>query len=171
MNPFAFFGLEPRFQIDSQVLRKLFLANQRKWHPDFHAANPEIYRQALEQTAANNQAYAILSDTYSRLKCLLSLNNIEAEREQVLPQAFLMEMMELSDIIEEALRGNQNSREEAETKLGRYFKENEKTLHSLSAKDDALSSSSEILMKAAALYQQHCYLNRLRKNLSGITEL
>jgi hypothetical protein len=31
--------------------------------------------------------------------------------------------------------------------------------------------SQEILREAAALYQKHRYLSRLRKNLSGITEL
>jgi len=171
MNPFAFFGLEPRFQIDNQALRKLFLANQRKWHPDFHAANPEMYKQALEQTSINNKAYAMLSDTYSRVKSVLSLNGIDAEKEQVLPQSFLIEMMELSDLIEDALCGNQNSREEAEAELGRYFQENEKTLGALSEDADSSGLSNDILLTATALYQQHRYLSRLRKNLSGITEL
>lgn len=175
MNPFAFFDIEPSFQIDTQLLRKVFLANQRKWHPDFHATSPEMYKQALEQTASNNMAYAMLSDTYSRVKCLLKLHGIDAEKEQVLPQDFLMEMMELSDTIEDALSGNQQSMEEAENQLSAYFEENNKSLESLSAYADKstidVRFSREILLKAAALYQQHRYLTRLRKNLLGITEL
>lgn len=171
MNPFAFFDLEPSFRIDTQALRKMFLANQRKWHPDFHAATPELHKQALNQTAANNEAYALLSDTYGRIKCLLELHGIDAEKEQVLPQTFLMEMMELSDLIEEAVGGNTHVREEAETQLGQYFKENETTFEALATNADACGLSRELLLKAAAVYQQHRYLLRLRKNLSGIAEL
>lgn len=175
MNPFAFFNITPCFQIDSQALRKLFLANQRKWHPDFHAANPDLYKQALEQTAANNEAYRLLSDTFSRVKCLLSLQDLDAEKEDVLPQTFLMEMMDLSDLIEEAVAGNQSSREEAERQLAEYFDKNQASISALSASADSAYSSSgyprSILLEAAALYQQNRYLNRLRKNLSGITEL
>ncbi len=170
MNPFAFFDLAPSFKLDSADLRKRFLANQRKWHPDFHAADDQMHRQALEQTAANNEAYATLSDAYSRVKCLLLLHGIDAEKEQVLPQEFLMEMMELSDLIEDAGSGS-NSREEAETQLEHYFRENDKTLDVLSAEAETSGFSREILLKAAAVYQQHRYLSRLRKNLSGITEL
>ena len=171
MNPFAFFDIEPSFQVDSADLRKRFLANQRKWHPDFHAANEQMHRQALEQTAANNEAFALLSDTYSRVKCLLFIHGIDAEKEQVLPQDFLMEMMELSDLIEDAIAGNQNSREEAEAQIGQYFHKNDNTLNFLSKEADASGFSREILLKAAAVYQQYRYLTRLRKNLSGITEL
>ncbi|NBP05499.1 MAG: Fe-S protein assembly co-chaperone HscB [Bacteroidetes bacterium] len=175
MNPFAFFDLEPRFNIDSQALRKQFLANQRKWHPDFHAGSPDMHRQAVEQTAANNQAYALLSDTYSRVKCMLALHGINTEQEQLLPGDFLMEMMDLNDLIEEAISGNTNSREEAENQLGQYFHENEKVLLVLTESADLSAVhhgySQEILREAAALYQKHRYLSRLRKNLSGITEL
>lgn len=170
MNPFAFFDLEPSFQVDSADLRKRFLDNQRKWHPDFHAANEQMHRQALEQTAANNEAYELLSDTYGRIKCLLELHGIDADKEQVLPQAFLMEMMELSDLIE-AVGGNTSVREEAETQLGRYFKENKTTFETLATNAAECGLSRELLLKAAAVYQQHRYLTRLRKNLSGIAEL
>ncbi len=171
MNPFAFFDLAPSFKLDTADLRKRFLANQRKWHPDFHAADDQMHRQALEQTAANNEAYATLSDTYSRLKCLLLLHGIDAEKEQVLPQEFLMEMMELSDLIEDAGSGSNSSREEAEAQLEHYFRENDETLDVLSAEADTSGLSREILLKAAAVYQQNRYLIRLRKNLSGIAEL
>ena len=175
MNPFEFFEIAPSFQVDQQALRRIYLANQRKWHPDFHAGNPEMHNHALEQTAANNEAYAILTDTYSRIKCILSIYHMDAEKESVLPSDFLMEMMDLSDVIEEARSGNLQSREQAEEQLHRYFQENESALLTLSAASDGLVSqqgySNEILLKAAALYQQHKYLSRLRKNLTGVKEL
>ena len=175
MNPFAFFDITPAFQIDKQALRKLYLANQRKWHPDFHAGNPEMHMQALQQTAANNEAYGILSDDYSRVKSLLSLHQIDAEKEQVLPADFLMEMMDLSDLIEEANAGNQASREQAQKELERYSSEIETALCDLSVRADNLAIttgySRAILLEAAAHYQQNRYLVRLRKNLLGVREL
>jgi Fe-S protein assembly co-chaperone HscB len=175
MNPFAFFEITPAFQIDIQALRKAFLANQRKWHPDFHAGNPDMYGLAMEKTAANNEAYAILTDTYSRLKCLLAINEIEVDKIQVLPPEFLMEMMDVSDLIEDSQSGNQQSKQQAEEMLERYFRENELSLTALSVEADNAAVDQgydrETLLKAAALYQQHRYLCRLRKNLSGIKEL
>lgn len=175
MNPFEFFEIVPSFQVDQQALRRMYLANQRKWHPDFHAGNPEMHNYALEKTAANNEAYAILTDTYTRIKCILSMHQMDVEKEPVLPPDFLMEMMDLSDVIEEAHLGNLHSREQAEEQLVRYFQENESAILTLSAAADDLVSpqgfSNETLLKAAALYQQHKYLSRLRKNLTGIKEL
>jgi len=175
MNPFAFFEITPAFQIDIQALRKAFLANQRKWHPDFHAGHPEMYGLAMEKTAANNEAYAILADTYSRLKCLLAINQIDVDKIQVLPPEFLMEMMDVSDLIEDSQAGNQQSKQQAEEMLERYFRENELSLTALSVEADneavVHGFDRETLLKAAALYQQHRYLCRLRKNLSGIKEL
>lgn len=175
MNPFAFYDITPAFQIDKQALRKFYLANQRKWHPDFHAGNPEMHRQALQQTAANNEAYTILSDDYSRMKTLLSLHQIDAEKEQVLPADFLMEMMDLSDLIEEANAGNHASREQAQKELDRYCTAIETSLFDLFVLADSSASTMgyprEILLTAAAHYQQNRYLGRLRKNLLGIKEL
>lgn len=175
MNPFAFFEIEPSFLVDKQALRRLYLANQRKWHPDFHAGNPEMHRQALQQTAANNEAYSILSDDFSRVKSLLSLNQIDAEKEQVLPGDFLMEMMDLSDLIEEANAGNPTSMEQAQKELDRYNTAIETALSDLFQKADNLEFTAgypkAILLEAAAIYQQNRYLGRLRKNLLGIKEL
>jgi Fe-S protein assembly co-chaperone HscB len=175
MNPFAFFEIVPAFQIDNQVLRKAFLANQRKWHPDLHAGNPEMYNLAMEKTAANNEAYAILTDTYSRLKYLLAIHQIDVEKIEVLPPEFLMEMMDLSDVIEDSQTGNLKTTQQAEEILESYFRENERSLTALSVEADNAAVNQgygrETLLKAAALYQQHRYLRRLRKNLSGIKEL
>jgi Fe-S protein assembly co-chaperone HscB len=175
MDPFAFFEIAPSFQINNQLLRKAFLANQRKWHPDFHAGNPEMYSLAMENTAANNEAYAILNDAYSRLKFLLAIHHIDVEKIQVLPPEFLMEMMDLSDMIEDCQTGNQQSKQEAEELLEKYFRENELSLTALSVEADNAAVDQgygrETLLKAAALYQQHRYLCRLRKNISGIKEL
>ena len=175
MNPFAFFDLMPRFTLDVNQLRKLYLANQRKWHPDFHASNPDMHKEALEKTALNNKAYALLGEPFSRAKSVLLIHEIDAEKEQRLPAGFLMEMMELSDLIEEAISGNQESRAEAEMQLSSLINDNSNQLIRLAELYDSEfpqgNYSRDSLLDMAQLYQKNRYFDRLKKNLSGIREL
>jgi hypothetical protein len=86
-----------------------------------------------------------------------------------------MEMMDLSDLIEEANAGNPTSMEQAQKELDRYNTAIETALSDLFQKADNLEFTAgyprAILLEAAAIYQQNRYLGRLRKNLLGIKEL
>ncbi len=104
INYFEFFDLPPAVEIDQALLRKRFLLNSKRFHPDFHTLDtPEAQQQALEMASLNNEAWLVLSDGDRRIKHLLQLQNaLPEEGQQKLPQDFLMEVMELNEALMEA---------------------------------------------------------------------
>lgn len=102
VNYFEFFGLPVSLDLDEAALKRRFYEYSKKYHPDFFTLeSPEKQAEILELSTINNAAWRTLSDFDSRLKYLLELNGqLGEEGTNVLPQEFLMEMM---DINEEAM--------------------------------------------------------------------
>ena len=103
MNYFDFFGIKPEYIIDELILKKKFLEYSRLYHPDHFALKPtEDQESAEEQSAFNNKAFKVLSQPESRLKYILELKHVIQDEEiYTLDQDFLMEMLDLNDLIEE----------------------------------------------------------------------
>lgn len=101
---FARLGIPRRFTLDLPEVERLYLAKSRQLHPDFHGGGSDFEQQAsLELTAALNEAYVALKDPFRRVEHLLALNNgPTATQEKNLDQAFLMEMMDLRERIDDA---------------------------------------------------------------------
>jgi molecular chaperone HscB len=103
LDPFTVFGIEPRFGIDLDALRKRLLKLSRRLHPDFFGSDPEARALAERNSAELNDAYARLSNDYARADQLVSTRGgpgSDAERQ--MPQAFLMEVMEWNEALEQA---------------------------------------------------------------------
>lgn len=101
---FARLNLPRRYTLDPAAVERSYLEKSRALHPDFHStASDAEQRASLELTAALNQAYLALNDPYRRIEHLLALaGGPTAGEHKSLDQAFLMEMMELRDRIEQA---------------------------------------------------------------------
>jgi len=95
-------GLPRRFSVDSDALEAAYLAKSREAHPDFHALGTAAEQDAsLRDTAAVNEAYLILRDSFRRADYLLGLlGGPTAGQQKDMPQAFLMEMMDLRERME-----------------------------------------------------------------------
>jgi hypothetical protein len=82
-----------------------------------------------------------------------------------LPGNFLMEMMDLSDAIEEMDRSDVESMNEVESQLDTYF---------TALNQELMEFQHQLAPDIPMLglwYQKSQYLNRLRKNFDGITEI
>ena len=112
-GPFAAFGLEPGFVLDPGALRKRHLRLSRELHPDFHGASaPEVRARAEANSAALNEALAILSDDERRANWLVgSLGGPAGEEERQMPQEFLMDVLDWNTAIEEARHAEPESEE------------------------------------------------------------
>jgi molecular chaperone HscB len=98
---FAFFELPRKFSIPDNELRRKYLQKSRETHPDFFVATqPERSAEMEENAALLNAAYRNLKDEFLRIRHILELEGIDPEK-LTLPPAFLMEMMELNETIEE----------------------------------------------------------------------
>jgi molecular chaperone HscB len=97
-------GLPRRFSIDAAALERAYLAGSRAVHPDYHAAGAGAdLAVSLEASAAVNEAYTTLRDPFSRADHLLGLlGGPTASEHKQMPPAFLAEMLEAREQVEEA---------------------------------------------------------------------
>lgn len=104
VDPFAVFGLEPAFDVDRKALRKELLRLQRALHPDFHGGADSATRALAERdTAELNAAHEVLDGDARRADWLVrSRGGPDENQERQMPQAFLMEVMEWNEVLEEA---------------------------------------------------------------------
>lgn len=96
---FAFYDLPVSFNPDTALVKQKFYAMSKKYHPDFYI-NEDAEKQAevLELSTVNNKAYQVLTDPQKRLNYILELKGKLVEGEHyVLPQTFLMEMMDVNE--------------------------------------------------------------------------
>lgn len=101
MNYFEFYDLPVSFKIDEGMLKERFYANSRKYHPDFFTLEPAAKQEeVLELATINNKAYRILTDPDSRMQYILDIQGVmEEEGKEKLPQDFLMEMMDINEVL------------------------------------------------------------------------
>lgn len=99
---FELFGLEPAYEVDTSDLRKRLVRFSRLVHPDFFGGTPDE-SHAERGSALLNEAHAALADDARRAEYLLSsLGGPDEKAERAMPQAFLMEVMEWNELLEEA---------------------------------------------------------------------
>lgn len=103
MNYFDFYGLKPGLILDLKELKDKFLLYSRRYHPDhFVLQNESQQAEAEDQSALNNKAFKTLMDPDLRIKYVLELKGrIKEEEILTLSPDFLMEMMEINDLIQE----------------------------------------------------------------------
>ena len=105
---FALFGMNRGFAIDRDALERRYLELSRELHPDrsVGAAAAE-QRRAVERASAVNTAYRVLRDPIARAEYLCKLGGVDLDSSDPTGgapspgQAFLVEMIELRDRLEE----------------------------------------------------------------------
>jgi molecular chaperone HscB len=105
-NYFTFFGLTPRFKLDTTVLDQAYLAIQKEVHPDRHASGTESeQRVAMQMATYANTAYRTLKDPVQRGLYLCQLNGVDAhlETNTAMPVEFLMKQMEWREALDESI--------------------------------------------------------------------
>ena len=107
MYYFERLGLPRRFSVDANDLERAYLARSRVVHPDYHLAGSGADLGAsLELSAGINEAYNTLRDPFTRAEYLLKLDGGPSASEQKqMPPAFLAEMLEARERIEESRAG------------------------------------------------------------------
>ncbi|MFT7484753.1 MAG: Fe-S protein assembly co-chaperone HscB [Candidatus Paceibacteria bacterium] len=112
-SPFAALGLEPAWAVDPKDLKRRILKFSRAVHPDFFATAAESVQQRAEDaSAALNAANNTLKDEFRRADWLVSFLGGPSEAdERQMPQAFLMQVMDWNETLEEARESEQDSNE------------------------------------------------------------
>jgi molecular chaperone HscB len=108
-TPFEILGLgAPAFAVDRDDLRRRLLKRTREVHPDFFGTESADVRGLAERNSARiNEAFAILSDDFARADWIVGyLGGPDEQSERAMPAAFLGEVLEWNEILEEARRGS-----------------------------------------------------------------
>lgn len=112
VDHFARLGLARAWQLDRDALERNYLAGARVVHPDrFASSDSATRRLAMEHSAALNEAYRVLRDPVLRAEYLVELAGIDldsSDKQSGAPhpsQAFLIEMIELREQLEDAQPG------------------------------------------------------------------
>lgn len=172
-NYFELYELPLSFQLDGAQLKKKFYELSKRFHPDFYVnESTEKQDEILELSTLNNKAYQVLSDPLKRIEYVLSLNNMLAEGDKyVLPQDFLMDMMDVN----EALMDLEFDHDELKlAEISTQIDETEKTLfdelknetdefHNKAGKEVEAS-----LLKIKDIWYRQKYLMRIRESLQKI---
>lgn len=104
MNYFQLFQLPAQFDVDLTELGTRYLALQKQFHPDNFASASERDRMLAVQQAANiNDGYHSLKQPLLRAEHLLALRGVKisAEQRSFTDTAFLMQQMELRELLAE----------------------------------------------------------------------
>ena len=168
MNYFEVFGLPRILNIDLKALEKTFHDLSRQYHPDyFSTAPPDERKQALEKTALLNDAYRTLRHPVGRVEYLLELEGFKPDGSKV-PKAFLMEMFEINEQLEEVKSGAA-TQEQVATLRGEIKARAasfESQLSAASLEWDR-APSRDALFRLMEILSESSYIRNLERDLEG----
>ena len=172
VDPFTLLGIAPSFSLDVEELRSRHLKISRWIHPDYFAASPELRALAETNTGLLNGALEALDEPLRRAECLLESRGGPSEAEvKDMPQAFLMEVLEWSETLDEARAAAAGSPErEAAFKLGpSLHDERAARIDTITALLDPLpATASEHLTTARHELNAVRYLDRALRELESL---
>ena len=102
-NCFEVFAIQPKFNINLAELNTKLHQLQKRYHPD-NWIDSELSAQVLSASAHVNSCYTSLKKPLSRAISLLEINGytLDLGKNTSLPSKFLMQQMELHELIDEA---------------------------------------------------------------------
>jgi molecular chaperone HscB len=173
MDYFELYGLPVSFNPDQKLVKQKFYELSKKFHPDFYInEGPEKQEEVLELSTVNNKAYQVLKDPQKRLHYILVLKNQLIEGENfVLPQDFLMEMMDVNEaLMDLQFEPDADKLAEIKVEIGSVETKLQEELERLTCSfDNSTSEEQEYSLKSNKdLYYRNKYLDRIRESLAKI---
>lgn len=174
MNYFDLYDLPLSLKIDAARLKKAFYRISRETHPDFHTqANADAQADALERASSNNEAYKVLKSLDLRLRYLLDLKGLIGEEGQnKVPQDFLMDMMEVNELVMELeMDADPSTLAQAKAALAAQETQITAPVASLLAADSLEAATDDDWARLKDFYFKRKYILRLQENLSKFASL
>lgn len=103
MNYYELFGIPEKPRIDNTVVSKKYLQLQKQFHPDFYSDKDEEEKNFAEEQSANiNKALKTFKNEDLALAYFLKRKGLIRDEEKYsLPPDFLMEMMDINELLTE----------------------------------------------------------------------
>jgi molecular chaperone HscB len=173
MDYFELYGIPVTFNPDPSLIKQKFYELSKEFHPDYYInEGPEKQEEVLELSTLNNRAYQVLSDPQKRLHYILDLKGLIKEGENyVLPQTFLMQMMEVNEaLMELEFEPDPSKLLQVKLQVDEIEKELFDELYALTAFYDNLvpEAQASALISIKDIYYRNKYLLRIRQSLERI---
>ena len=173
MNYFELYDLPVSFHPDQNVVKQQFYALSKKYHPDFYInESAEKQEEVLELSTLNNKAFQVLKINQKVLQYNKSQKDVIKEGENyALPQSFLMEMMDVNEILMD-LQFDPDAEKEAKAKS--EIAAIEETLNSqleqFTIKFDKIEvvEQEQLLAQIKDVYYRNKYILRLKESLAKL---
>jgi molecular chaperone HscB len=159
MNYFELFGFDIAPVIDKSLLSKKYLQLQKQYHPDNYSLSEEYEQiQSLEISSLINKAFAVFKDDLQTVGYFLEIMGlITTDEKYQLPPAFLMEMMEVNEQIDEG--------DFDETALANFQQKMDDEIEFVMQKSPSELSEGELLLIKEFYYKKK-YLKRILDRLA-----
>ena len=160
MNYYELFDLPVSPSVDQKLVAKKYIELQRKSHPDFYQNALENEKEeVMLHSAEINKGYKILKDPQLTIEYfLITKGAIQTDEKYSLPPDFLMEMMDLNELMLE--KGGSDVTEKVKTFEDSIFGSVRHLLQSTT-----VEWSEEDLQKLKEYYYKKKYLERILDRL------
>lgn len=169
-NYFTLFEMPVSFLPDKNLVRKRFLELSKQHHPDHFTQGAEADQSAaLETSALINKAYKVFNNSDATLKYVLTLKGVlEDDEKYNLPPAFLGEMMEINEQVDELSFDEDSSAKEAiRQQLHDFEKDLYEPVATIMENYQEGITSEEELLPIKDYYFKKKYLARIYEALDG----
>ena len=168
MNYFELFEIPVQFHPDPLMVKKKFYELSRRYHPDFFSqAGDQQQAEALETSSMVNRAYKTLLDEDATIRYILKLHKlIEEEEKYELDPAYLMEVLELNELLMEADPSDESSTQQIKQKTEELNNELYSDVKPILDNYKEALTSKEELLQVKDYYFKKKYLQRLLDKLA-----
>ncbi len=169
-NFFELFSLTPSFDLDQAQLTKEYYSLSRQYHPDrFSLASEEEKESAMSMSTKVNEGYKVLKQEQSRIRHILELlDSAPQEGSEQMPQDFLMEMMDINELIMDyKMEPSDASLEKISSQVDTFEAELKASFLENIADFDFANPEPSKLAAIKGYYLKSKYLRRLRDNLTN----
>ena len=168
MDYFELFEIPVQLKIDASLLTSKFLELSRKYHPDYFI-NESAGDQAvaLEKSAMLNQAYRTLRNQDDTIRYVLMQKGLMEEEEKYeLPPDFLMEVLEINELLMDA--DDPATKASVDSSLKRLQKEIYEPVKDIVEGYKENSVAEKELLQVKEYYYKKKYLDRIHRQLAGM---
>jgi len=175
LSAFSVLGLQPRFTLEDETIESLELELARRLHPDkWQHRGERLHRKALLAQSAANEALEAIREPFDRGDSLLLLQEEvlagQLDGNNVLPQDFLVEQLELQEEVSDGLPPDRKRalRARVRSELATLRSELDDHFQNLEQTGDG-SYRLDVLKDARACLDRARYWRNLRRALKGPT--
>ena len=169
MDYYELFGIKATPLADKIVVKKKYLELSRQHHPDFaDNSDSQSAETALDFSANINKAYKILINPSLSIQYFLQYHQVIVEDEKYpLPNDFLMDMMDINELLEEAKSANdQQTVQEVKGKIEATEAELYNEVKDIVESNEAANMDANSMEKLKAYYYKKKYIHRILDGIS-----